>query len=702
MNSKVDVLEILGSILDDKQGTLKLSKAQNYEDLYKLYKYYEGKLNIDDFKEEFDKFVCSRINRAKLSEDNLQAVSGGKGSKVAAALMAGLATVSSTGIGVSAGHFVSSSITPKQVMEKSKNFVKSHPWITAGVGIGVPGSVLTLGALTVYLLADSKKEPDPPSEPGPGSGGDGPKSGERRPGSKKDVKNKNFWSSRNNDDKDLTYTEGNHYRACNNDYDISSFTLSADSTTEYIIKYFGNHAEAAKRLSFENLNIVEFKAQGDVQNEKLAIVNAANANLGGGNGCCGVVYGADQFAEEEASKWKHETGLSRLNTGDAMIQRATGLRGNGISYIIQALGPNLRDKSSPADENIKKQLVNAYVNSIKLAAAHRCTAVAFPSISTGIFKYPENEASLLAVQAVIQALEQTDARDLKVCLSTYGMSSNGSSVLVKFAKAHKQFMENQLRNAPEGSNQGVVTEGKSEEEESSDLGSEDHDNKSTSTDTQLASTDLSPASSPELLAEEPHEEAEQKRNAPVQPEPTISPETKPVVETQMAAEPAAAEPHQEDQQNSGAAAPAAEIQAPVVNTAPPEAAQPVVQNGNPTAVKPTAAPAAPRSVPARSATVTAVSSPTKALNTKGCSRERSNSQSHTAASETSTPRTNPEMTNVSNGSEASIFSREGLGELADSLRRGFNKFRDSMGRKSDSKKPSKTLSSSHEHDKKRK
>lgn len=577
MNSKSDVLKTLGSILDDEQGKLKLSNAQSYEDIYKLYKDYEGKLNIDDFKEEFDKFVCSRINKAGLSEDNLQTVSGGKGSKVTSALMAGLATISSAGMGASAGHFVSSPTSSKQIIEKSKSFVKNHPWITTSVGVGVP-TTLGLGALALYLLTHS--EGGEPPKPDSGHGGNGG----NNPGYKKDEYNEKFWSSRNDEDKSLTYTKGNHYRACDNNYDISSFKLSANSEENAIIEYFREHEAAAKRLSFKKLDIVEFRAQDGIQNEKLAIVNAANANLGDGSGCCADVYRADQFAAEEASKWKSKTGLSRLNTGDAMIQRATGLRDNGISYIIQALGPDLRGKSL-LDEN-KKQLVSAYVNSVELAAANGCTAVAFPSISTGIFGYPENEASLLAVQAVIQALEQAGAQNLKVCLSTYQINSGESSMLAKFAKAHEQFMETQRGSAPGGSNQGVVAEEKSEEEESSDSVYEDHDDKSTSTDTQLTSTDLSPTSSPELPAEEPREEAEQKRNAPVQPEPTISPETKPVVETQMAAEPTAAEPHQENEQDSGIAAPTAEIQAPVVNAAPPEVAQPVVQKIQPSAGKP--------------------------------------------------------------------------------------------------------------------
>ena len=566
MESRDDVLEVLGSILDDEQGKLKLSNAQSYEDIYKLYKDYEGKLNINDFKQEFDKFVCSRINKAGLSEDNLQTVSGGKGSKVTSALMAGLATISSAGMGASAGHFVSSPTSSKQIIEKSKSFVKTHPWITTSVGVGVP-TTLGLGTLALYLFTHSEKEPGP----SPGDGGSGGNGG-NNPGYKKDEYNEKFWSNRSDDeDKDLTYTKGNHYRAFHKDYDISSFTLSADSEENAIIEYFKGHEAAAKRLSFAELNIVEFKAQGGVQDGKLAIVNAANANLGDGSGCCADVYRADQFAEEEASKWKHETGLNGLNTGDAMIQRATGLRGNGISYIIQALGPDLRDKSL-LDEN-KKQLVSAYVNSVELAAAHGCTAVAFPSISTGIFKYPENEASPLAVRAVIQALEQANAQNLKVCLSTYKINGgDSSSVLAKFAKAHEQFMKSLDENPLGGSGEGDVTKNESEDQNSED--SKDSDESSDDVYPIDRSSGPSPASSPDLPSEEPPKDE------------TIPVQAAPVAEPQVVEEPIVEEPHQENEQDSGIAAPTTGIQAPVVNAAPPEVAQPVVQKNQPSVEKP--------------------------------------------------------------------------------------------------------------------
>ncbi len=579
MNSKSDVLKTLGSILDDEQGKLKLSNAQSYEDIYKLYKDYEGKLNIDDFKEEFDKFVCSRINKAGLSEDNLQTVSGGKGSKVTSALMAGLATISSAGMGASAGHFVSSPVSSKQMIEKSKSFVKTHPWITTSVGVGVP-TTLGLGALALYLLTHS--EGGEPPKPDSGHGGNGG----NNPGYKKDEYNEKFWFKRKDGDKKLTYTKGNHYRAFNKDYDISSFTLSADSEENAIIEYFKGHEAAAKRLSFAELNIVEFKAQGGVQDGKLAIVNAANANLGDGSGCCADVYRADQFAEEEASKWKHETGLNGLNTGDAMIQRATGLRGNGISYIIQALGPDLRGKSLPIDETIKKQLVSAYVNSVELAAAHGCTAVAFPSISTGIFKYPENEASSLAVQAVIRALEQqTDARGLKVCLSTYKINSGDSSMLAKFANAHEQFMKSQNENSPGNSGEGVVTGKKDDKDKSKDQnpeGSKAPDEKSDDVQPINRSSSPSPAPSPDLPSKEPPKD----ETIPVQAVPVAAAETNATAEPQVVAEPIVEEPHQENEQDSGIAAPAAEIQAPVVNAVPPEVAQPVVQKNQPSVEKP--------------------------------------------------------------------------------------------------------------------
>ena len=609
MNSKSDVLKTLSSILDDEQGKLKLSNAQSYEDLYELYKNYEGKLSIDDFKEEFDKFVCSRINKAELSEDNLQTVSGGKGSKMVAALMAGLATISSAGIGASAGNFVSSPVSSKQIIEKSKGFVKTHPWITTSVGIGVP-TTLSLGTLALYLLTHSKGEETPKPDPVQGTGktqGSGIGTGNNQQNHKKG-EYKDFWPGRGDEDKELTYTREDHYRPYKDEWGIFSFGLSSDSEESAIIEYFKKHKAAAKRLSFKDLNIVDFEAEGDVQDKKLAIVNAANAGIGNGQGCCEDVYKADQFAEEEANEWKSETGLNGLNTGDAMIQRATGLRNKGISYVIQALGPEIGKGSSVSEIN-KKQLVNAYVNSIELAVAQGCTAVAFPSISTGIFGYPESEASPLAVQAVIQALEQTDAKDLKVCLSTYRIKGGDSSVLAKFAKAHEQFMRSLSENSPGDSGKEVINREKDDKDKPKDQNSEDSkDSDENSDDVGAIDNPPAPSSAPSLdfPAEPPKDET-----TPVQTASVAAAETNATAEPQVVEEPVAEEPRQENEQDSDAAAPVTEIQAPVADAAPPEITQPVVQEIRPSAEETN--PTSTASKPARSSSSNAGATASRTL-----------------------------------------------------------------------------------------
>ncbi len=134
---------------------------------------------------------------------------------------------------------------------------------------------------------------------------------------------------------------------------------------------------------------------GDItEQEADAIVNAANARLTGGGGVDGAIHrrGGPSILEECRR-------LGGCPTGEA---RATGAGNLGARFVIHAVGPVYRDGKSgePA------LLASAYENSLAVAAVLGARTVAFPSLSTGAYAYPLDEASAIAVETVTAHLRR--------------------------------------------------------------------------------------------------------------------------------------------------------------------------------------------------------------------------------------------------------------------------------------------------------
>lgn len=138
--------------------------------------------------------------------------------------------------------------------------------------------------------------------------------------------------------------------------------------------------------------------KGDITQQKAeAIVNAANSSLMGGGGVDGAIHraGGPQILEE-CEEYVEKYG--RLPTGKAMITSGGNLP---AKYVIHTVGPIFRkEKDQEKAKEQERELASCYVESLKLAAKHGIKTIAFPSISTGAYRYPLEEAAAVAVGAV--------------------------------------------------------------------------------------------------------------------------------------------------------------------------------------------------------------------------------------------------------------------------------------------------------------
>ena len=133
-----------------------------------------------------------------------------------------------------------------------------------------------------------------------------------------------------------------------------------------------------------------------------AIVNAANSSLMGGGGVDGAIHqkGGPKILEEcrriRATEWP-----DGLPTGKAVITSGGNLK---AKYVIHTVGPVWLGGFHVEAELLKQ----AYRNSLKLAVMKGIRSIAFPSISTGAYGYPVEEASRIAVKAVKAFLEKDE------------------------------------------------------------------------------------------------------------------------------------------------------------------------------------------------------------------------------------------------------------------------------------------------------
>jgi O-acetyl-ADP-ribose deacetylase (regulator of RNase III) len=156
------------------------------------------------------------------------------------------------------------------------------------------------------------------------------------------------------------------------------------------------------RINKNTLSLVE----GDITKQDTeAIVNAANKSLRGGGGVDGAIHraGGSKILEECIK-------IGGCETGEAVITTGGNLK---AKHVIHTVGPIYRD----GRHGELKLLENAYRNSLELASAKGIKTIAFPSISTGAYGYPLEEAAVIALKTAITYLkEHTDIELIRFVL----------------------------------------------------------------------------------------------------------------------------------------------------------------------------------------------------------------------------------------------------------------------------------------------
>lgn len=126
-----------------------------------------------------------------------------------------------------------------------------------------------------------------------------------------------------------------------------------------------------------------------------AVVNAANESLLGGGGVDGAIHRAAGPELREECKLLHG-----CETGQAKVTAGFGLK---TKFVIHTVGPVWQG----GQQGEAELLASCYRQCIELAEQHNISSIAFPAISTGVFGYPKQAATEIAVATISEAVQGT-------------------------------------------------------------------------------------------------------------------------------------------------------------------------------------------------------------------------------------------------------------------------------------------------------
>ena len=147
------------------------------------------------------------------------------------------------------------------------------------------------------------------------------------------------------------------------------------------------------QINNQTLELIE----GDITAQKVdAIVNAANSQLAGGGGVDGAIHRKGGPTIMAETRVKYSRGCA---TGSAVISGAGNL---DAKFVIHAVGPVW----GGGNRGEAELLAGAYRRCLELAVQYECKSIAFPSLSTGAYRYPVDQAARVALGTVIDFLKE--------------------------------------------------------------------------------------------------------------------------------------------------------------------------------------------------------------------------------------------------------------------------------------------------------
>jgi O-acetyl-ADP-ribose deacetylase len=147
--------------------------------------------------------------------------------------------------------------------------------------------------------------------------------------------------------------------------------------------------------------IIELQKADITQLEVDAIVNAANTSLLGGGGVDGAIHHAAGHELQEECKL-----LNGCKTGEAKITKGYNLPSR---FVIHTVGPVWHGGA----HNETQLLASCYRNTLSIAVKNKIKSIAFPNISTGVYRFPKEQAAQIAIEEVKKFLS-SDNRIEKV------------------------------------------------------------------------------------------------------------------------------------------------------------------------------------------------------------------------------------------------------------------------------------------------
>ena len=177
--------------------------------------------------------------------------------------------------------------------------------------------------------------------------------------------------------------------------DCSAIVFSCGRIIYFVCIVYGGVLSVEVVIKSSLLRLI----QGDITEQSAdAIVNAANSSLMGGGGVDGAIHrsGGPAILDEckiiRAEKGRLPPGQAVITTGGRLPAR----------YVIHTVGPIWHGGTNKEAEI----LASAYKESLALAVKQGLTSVSFPSISTGAYGYPLDEAAQVALKTVTDFLRQ--------------------------------------------------------------------------------------------------------------------------------------------------------------------------------------------------------------------------------------------------------------------------------------------------------